>query len=72
MTSSFRGSDEILDREIETLETLAQRRLRRYARDLRELDRDLNDLRRERATRRRAAAPIVEVLPEESPAEGET
>ncbi|MEM0128740.1 MAG: hypothetical protein QXG65_01035 [Thermoplasmata archaeon] len=55
--SPFRGSDEILDREIETLEGIARRRLRRYARDLRELDRDLDELKRERARRRARAAP---------------
>ena len=38
--SPFRGTDETLDREIETLEGMAKRRLRRYTRDLRDLDRD--------------------------------
>ncbi|MCI4352889.1 MAG: hypothetical protein L3K14_05810 [Thermoplasmata archaeon] len=53
----FRGSDEILDHEIETLEAIARLRVRRVARELRELDRDLRELRRERA-RRRAAARV--------------
>ena len=56
MTPPFRGSDETLDREIETLEGIARRRVRRYARDLRDLDRDLTDLKRERAKRRAAQA----------------
>ena len=56
MSPPFRGSDETLDREIETLEGIARRRVRRYARDLRDLDRDLTDLKRERAKRRAAQA----------------
>ena len=56
MTPPFRGSDETLDREIETLEGIARRRVRRYARDLRDLDRDLTYLKRERAKRRAAQA----------------
>ena len=58
--SPFRGNDETLDREIETLEGIAKRRLRRYARDLRDLDRDLSDLKKERA-RRRAAGAVPEL-----------
>ena len=48
----FRGSDETLDREIETLEGIAKTRTRRAARELSELDRDLRELRAERARRR--------------------
>jgi hypothetical protein len=51
----FRGSDERLDREIETLEGIARLRLRRAARELRDIDRELSELRRERARRRSAA-----------------
>ncbi len=49
---SFRGSDETLDREIATLERIAQVRLKRLAREMRDLDRDLRELKRERAKRR--------------------
>lgn len=52
----FRGSDEVLDHEVETLETIARQRLRRYARELEALDRDLRELKREQAARRRARA----------------
>lgn len=48
----FRGSHEVLDREIEALEGIRPRRLRRYARAMRDLDRDSRDLKRERAKRR--------------------
>ena len=54
--SPFRGSDEVLDREIATLETIARIRVRRAAAELTELDRDLRELRRERARRRADAA----------------
>jgi len=53
----FRGSDECLDREIETLEGIARVRVRRVARELRDIDRDLSELRRERA-RRRASSEV--------------
>jgi hypothetical protein len=53
----FRGSDEQVDREIETLERIARLRLRRYAGEMRDLDRDLSELRKERA-RRRASAEV--------------
>lgn len=57
----FRGSDERLDREIETLESIARLRVRRAAREFRELHRELDELRRERARRRAAAtAPLPE------------
>lgn len=58
----FRGSDEILDHEIETLEAIARLRVRRAARDLRELDRDLTELRKERA-RRRATSAVPAMAP---------
>jgi len=52
----FRGSDEVLDHEIETLEAIARLRVRRVARELRDIDRDLSELRRERARRRALAS----------------
>jgi transposase InsO family protein len=64
--ADFRGDDATLDREIETLEGVARRRLRRMNREMRDLDRDLRELRRERA-RRRAAAVLPAAVP--SPAE---
>ena len=54
----FRGSDERLDREIETLEAIARVRVRRVAQELREIDKELADLRGERARRR-----VVSVVP---------
>ena len=63
----FRGSDEVLDREIATLEKISKVRLRRATAELRELDRDLRELKRERA-RRRSAVPEPTV--EGSPVEG--
>jgi len=57
----FRGSDEVLEHEIETLEAIARLRVRRVARELRDIDRDLSELRKERARRRaRAALPETE------------
>ena len=53
----FRGSDERLDREIETLEAIARVRVRRVARELCEIDKELSALRRERA-RREAASEV--------------
>ena len=50
--STFRGSDEALEREIETVRGLVQLRLRRASGELRELERALRELRRERARRR--------------------
>jgi hypothetical protein len=64
----FRGPDETLDREIETLEAIARLRVRRVARELRDLDRDLSDLRRERA-RRRAQATVPATESTEVPVE---
>lgn len=58
--TAFRGSDEILEREIRTLESIARLRVRRVAGEMRALERDLVELRRERARRRasgRIAAP---------------
>jgi hypothetical protein len=52
MAPPFRGTDETLDREIETLEAIARLRLRRMAREMRDLDKDLRELKRERAKRR--------------------
>ncbi|MGA7861420.1 MAG: hypothetical protein WCB19_06145 [Thermoplasmata archaeon] len=61
----FRGSDECLDREIETLEGIARVRVRRVARELRDIDKDLMELRRERARRRASSeAPISESVRE--------
>jgi hypothetical protein len=59
----FRGSDETLDREIETLERLGRVRLRRATVALAEIDQELRELRRERARRRAstAALPTVKV-----------
>ena len=59
--SSFRGSDDALEREIRTLETIARLRVRRAAADLRTLDRDLRELRRERARRQARADENVSV-----------
>jgi hypothetical protein len=64
----FRGSDETLEREIETLEAIARLRVRRYARELRELEHDLRELKAEKA-RRKARAEIPEAVTE--PAAGE-
>ncbi len=68
--SPFRGTDEVLDREIGALEGIAQRRLKRYARDMHELDRDLTDLKRERA-KRRAASEIPQSIATEGTLETE-
>lgn len=54
--SSFRGSDESLEREIATLEKIGRLRTRRVASELRQIERDLHELRRERARRRAEAA----------------
>jgi hypothetical protein len=50
--TAFRGSDERLEREIETLEAIARVRVRRVASEIRDIERDLTELRRERARRR--------------------
>ena len=58
--SSFRGSDETLDREIAAMEQIARVRVRRTAAELRELARGLTELRRERARRRANASGLAE------------
>ncbi len=50
--ATFRGDDEVLDREIATLQEIARIRLRRATRELNELDRELRALKAERARRR--------------------
>lgn len=50
--TGFRGSDDLLDREIAAIERIARLRVRRVAAELRGLDRDLRELKRERARRR--------------------
>jgi hypothetical protein len=61
--SSFRGSDETLEREIAAIEQIAKVRVRRVSAELRELERDLRDLRRERARRRaESALPVPETV----------
>jgi uncharacterized NAD-dependent epimerase/dehydratase family protein len=61
----FRGSDETLDREIQTLEGIARVRVRRVASELRDIDKDLTELRRERARRRASSAiPTAEPVRE--------
>ncbi|HTT72955.1 MAG TPA: hypothetical protein VMG99_02220 [Thermoplasmata archaeon] len=52
--SGFRGSDDLLDREIAAIERIARVRVRRVAAELKEFDRDLRELKRERARRRAA------------------
>ena len=56
----FRGSDDTLEREIETLEAIARLRIRRYGRELRDLERDLRELKAEKA-KRRARAEIPDL-----------
>jgi hypothetical protein len=58
--SSFRATDEQLDREIAALERIARVRLRRAGAELKEIDRDLRELRKERARR---AARVAEMVP---------
>lgn len=57
--SSFRATDEQLEREITTLERIARVRLRRASAELREIDRDLRELRKERARRTARAAELI-------------
>jgi hypothetical protein len=66
--TGFRGTDDQLDQEIETLERIARLRVRRAATELRDLDRDLADLRRERS-RRRAATSAAAQTPVSAEAE---
>ena len=48
----FRGTDEVLQQEIATLEAIARLRVRRYGQELRALERDLHELKAERARRK--------------------
>jgi len=64
--TGFRGSDESLDREIETVERIARIRLRRASQEMRDLDRDLRELKRERA-RRRAESAVDLTVSEPAP-----
>lgn len=57
--SAFRGSDEALDGEIDTVERLVRVRLRRANDDLKELDSALRELRRERRRRQTVGAETV-------------
>ncbi|MCI4363892.1 MAG: hypothetical protein L3K13_06295 [Thermoplasmata archaeon] len=67
----FRGSDETLDKEIETGERMARVRLRRASSELRELHLELRELRRERAKRRAARqAMAIEQVTAPAAAEG--
>jgi hypothetical protein len=66
--TTFRGTDERLDREIETLEGIARTRVRRVAQELHDLEKELSELRRERA-RRRAAAALTAPEPATAPIE---
>ncbi|MCI4349012.1 MAG: hypothetical protein L3J93_02175 [Thermoplasmata archaeon] len=53
----FRGSDDVLDKEIAALERIGRLRLRRYTQDLGEVGRELAALKRERA-RRHASSEV--------------
>jgi hypothetical protein len=67
--TAFRGNDEILDAEIDTLERIARVRLRRAAREMGEIDRDLRALKAEKARRKaRARIPGAEFEPVPTPA----
>jgi hypothetical protein len=57
--SPFRGSDDALDREIATVESVARIRLKRATAELNELGRDLRELKRERARRRADAVEFT-------------
>ena len=67
--SSYRATDEQLDREIAALERIARVRLRRASVELNEIDKDLRELRKERARR---AARAEELLSTEVPGSAET
>lgn len=67
--SSFRGSDEALEREIAAIEGIAKVRVRRVSAELRDLERALSELRRERARRR---VPVEALVSERASAEGES
>lgn len=66
--TGFRGSDDLLDREIAAIERIARLRVRRVAAELRDLDRDLRELKRERA-RRRAESELPTEVAESSAVE---
>jgi hypothetical protein len=65
--SSFRATDEQLDREIAALEQIGRVRLRRVTAELKEIDKDLKELRKERARRRAEVSALVDtaVQPEQ-------
>lgn len=67
--AAFRGSDERLDAEIDTVDEVIQVRLRRYAREMAELERERRALAQERARRRGQAAAAV--TPEPDPVSAE-
>jgi hypothetical protein len=57
--SSYRATDEQIDREIRALERIAQVRLRRASAELKEIDKELRELRRERARRGARASEMI-------------
>ena len=59
--SSFRATDEQLDREIAALERIARVRLRRASAELNAIDKDLRELRREKARRTARASENISV-----------
>jgi len=67
--SSYRATDEQLDREITALERIARVRLKRASTELNEIDKDLRELRRERA-RRAARAEEMVAAPAPATADG--
>ena len=58
----FRGSDDVLNEEIATLEAIAKLRLRRYARELNDIERDLRELKSERVRRKalNRVGPVIQ------------
>jgi hypothetical protein len=63
--TTYRATDEQIDREIATLEKMSRVRLRRATDELNDLDKDLRELRKEKARR---AARAAEMVGAESPA----
>jgi hypothetical protein len=57
--STFRATDEQLDREIAALERIGRIRLRRASVELKEIDKDLRELRKERARRAARASEMI-------------
>jgi hypothetical protein len=57
--TSFRATDEQLDREITALERIAKVRMRRAAAELKDLDKDLRELRKEKARRAARASEMI-------------